>query len=170
MKVSDEGPVSNLEFQVSSGLPEERSNLKYILIASAAIVVIVATVIIVSRWRPASSPAAAALTPEQKAYLASIEFSGARMSAATNFLGQRVIYLDAEVANRGARAVKQVDLQTEFTDMLGQVILRDQARIFPPASLPLKPGETRAFQLFFDRIPSDWNQAPPRMAALSVEF
>ena len=146
------------------------SNLKFILIAAAAIVVIVAIAIILSRLRPSGSPAAIAPTPEQKAYLPNIEFSDAKMSAATNFLGQRVIYLDAEVANRGTRSVKQVELQMEFTDMLGQVILRDRARIFPPASLPLKAGATRAFQLFFDRIPAEWNQAPPRMTALRVEF
>ncbi len=154
-KSGETNPVFHLEFPVSIGLPEERPNLKYILIAAAAIVVIVAVIIVVSRLRPASAPAAAVLTPEQNAYLASIEFTGAKMSAATNFLGQRVIYLDAEVANRGTRAVKQVELQMEFTDVLGQVILRDRARIFPPASLPLKPGETRAFQLFFDHMPAE---------------
>jgi hypothetical protein len=58
----------------------------------------------------------------------------------------------------------------EFTDLLGQVILRENLKIFPPASPPLKPGETRDFQLFFDRIPSDWNQSPPRITPVSVRF
>lgn len=164
------GPVSNFEFPFSSGLPEERSNLKYFIIAAAAVLVLLAIAIVATRHRSGSGPAQAELTPEQKNYLANITFSDAKMSAATNFLGQRVIYLDAQISNRGTRAVKQVEVSLEFTDVLGQVILRERAGVFPPASLPLKAGETRAFQLFFDRMPSDWNQAPPRITPLSVQF
>lgn len=164
------GSNSNVELPVLGGLPEDRSNLKFILIAAAAIVVVVAIAIVYSRMRPSNSTETLAPTPEQKAYFSNIEFSGAKMSAATNFLNQRVIYLDAEVANRGARAVKQVEVQMEFTDVMGQVILRDRARIFPPAALPLKAGETRPFQLYFDNMPGAWNQAPPRMTTLGVEF
>jgi hypothetical protein len=81
-----------------------------------------------------------------------------------------VIYLDAQISNQGMRTVKQVEAKMEFMDLLGQVILRDQVKIFPPASLPLKPSETRAFQLFFDHVPSEWNQAPPRITTVSVQF
>jgi hypothetical protein len=92
------------------------------------------------------------------------------MSAATNFLGQRVIYLDAQISNAGAREVKQVEISMDFTDLMGQVILRERAGVFPPASMPLKAGETRDFQLYFDRIPSSWNQAPPRITVVSVQL
>ena len=169
-ETEDHGPVSSFEFPVSSGLPEDRSNLKYFIIGIAAIIVMVAIAIVATRQRSSGTSSQAEITPEQKSYLANISFAGAKMSAASNFLGQRVIYLDAEVSNRGTRAVKQVEMSMEFTDVLGQVILRERAGIFPPASLPLKAGETRAFQLFFDRIPSDWNKTPPRITPVSVQF
>jgi hypothetical protein len=168
--IEDRGSVSNFEIAVSSGLPEDRSNLKYFLMGVAAIMVMVAIAIVVTSHRPGSASVQADLTPEEKRYLADLSIAGAKMSAATNFLGQRVIYLDAQVSNRGTRAVKQVDISMEFTDVLGQVILRERAGIFPPASLPLQAGETRDFQLFFDRIPSDWNQAPPRITPVAVQF
>ena len=168
---SDEADrVSNFQFQVSSAPADGRSSLKYFLIAAVAIGVVVAIAIVASRTRSGSPSAEAELTPEQKNYLANISFSDAKMSAATNFLAQRVIYLDAQISNRGTRAVKQVEISMDFTDVLGQVILRERAGVFPPASLPLKPGETRDFQLFFDRIPSDWNQAPPRITPVAVRF
>jgi hypothetical protein len=169
-KNEDPKPVSNFEFPVSSGLPEGRSNLKYFIIAAVVVLILLAIAIVASRAPSGNSSAAAELTPEQKDYLANIGFAGAKMSAATNFLGQRVIYLDAQISNRGTRVVTQVETKMEFTDLLGQVILRENNKIFPPASLPLKPGETRDFQIFFDRIPSDWNQAPPRITPVSVRF
>jgi hypothetical protein len=148
----------------------ERPRLTSILAGAAALAVIVVIAIVVSRSGPESSSAQVELTPQEKEYLAHIRFSDARMSAATNFLGQRVIYLDAQISNQGHRSVKQVEAIMEFTDLLGQVIFREQARIFPPALLPLKSGETRDFQLFFDHIPSEWNQAPPRITVVSVQF
>jgi len=151
-------------------MAEERSTSTYILMAAAAIAVLVAIVIVATRPRPRGTQAGAALTPEQRNYLPNIAVSAAKMSAAENFLGQTVIYMDAQVSNQGTRAVKQVEIQMEFTDVFGQVILRDRGKVLPPNALPLKPGETRAFQLFFDRMPAEWNQAAPRIAVLSVHF
>jgi len=170
LRVEDQGSVSSFELPVSGGLAEDRSNLKYFIMGVAAVIVMVAFAIVATRHRPGSASSQAEITPEQKNYLANISFASAKMSAATNFLGQRVIYLDAEISNRGTRAVKQVEISMEFTDVLGQVILRERAGVFPPASLPLQAGETRAFQLFFDRIPSDWNQTPPRITPVTVQF
>lgn len=169
-KVEGQSPVPSFEFPVSSGLPADRASLKYFIMGVAAVIVMVALAIVVSRTRTRNSSTPAELTPEQKSYLSNLSFAGAKVSAATNFLEQRVIYLDAEVTNKGTRAVSQVEISMEFTDVLGQVILRERAGVLPPASLPLKAGETRAFQLFFDRMPSDWNQAPPRITPSSVQF
>jgi len=157
-------------FGQSSSVSSERPRLAYILAGAGALVVIVIITTLVLRSRQETSSRPVDLTPEQKEYLHQIQISGAKMSAATNFLGQRVIYLDAQVVNQGSRAVKQVGTQMDFTDILGQVIFREQAKVFPPAVLSLKPGETRDFQLFFDRIPSEWNQAPPRITVTAVEF
>ena len=166
----DQDPVSNFQFPVSDSPAGERPHLKYILIGAVAIAVLVIIATLISRSRPESSGARLKLTQEQKEYLPHVQISGAKMSAATNFLGQRVIYLDAQVSNKGPREVKQVMAKMDFTDLLGQVVFREQAGIFPPAMLPLKSGETRDFQLFFDNVPSVWNQAPPRITVTSVQF
>jgi hypothetical protein len=92
------------------------------------------------------------------------------MSAAENFLGHTVIYLDGQVSNRGNRAIRGLGIRMEFVDMLNQVVLRERAHPLNPRAPPLKPGETRAFRVTFEHLPLEWNQAAPTIAVESVEF
>lgn len=149
---------------------EQRSPYFYILIGAGIVLVLVAALIAMMRLRRSARSEAPPLTAEQKAYLEQIDFSELKMSAAKNFLGQRVIYLNGQVANLGSRAVSQIEVQLEFTDVYGQVVLREDATPLSPPTPPLTPGDTRAFQLFFDNMPADWNQAPPRITPISVAF
>lgn len=110
------------------------------------------------------------LTEGQKAYLPKIEFSDLQMSAAENFLGNTVYYLDGRVTNQGTKTARDAQVQLTFVDMLQQVVLRDTAHIITEQMLPLKPGETRSFRVGFDHLPADWNQAPPDVKAVDVEF
>jgi hypothetical protein len=110
------------------------------------------------------------LSEEQKAYLPKIEFSDLQMSAAENFLGDTVYYLDGRVTNRGTKTAQDVQVQLTFVDMLKQVVLRDTSHVITRQMPPLKPGETRSFRVGFDHLPADWNQAPPDAKALGVEF
>ena len=150
-------------------MADEQPTTVYILIAAAVIVAVVGVLILVTRPRsqPSSPPAVDA---EERAYLSQIVISDAHMSAAENFLGHTVIYLDGQVTNRGGRAVRQIEIQMEFVDMLSQVVLRDNAFPLKPPMTPLKPGETRAFQITFDRMPAEWNQAAPAITVKSVQF
>jgi hypothetical protein len=107
------------------------------------------------------------LSAEQKAYLPSLVFSDLRMSAAVNYLGDTVTYLDGSVTNKGAKAVRSLEVELNFVDMLSQVVLREDAH---PLSAALQPGETRPFRVSFDHMPAEWNQAPPRAKAVYVEF
>ena len=109
-------------------------------------------------------------TEEQKAYFRQLEFTDLHMSAAQNFLGDNVTYLDAQVRNAGTKAVRRLDLDLTFVDMLSQVILRERARPVSARTPPLKPGESRAFRVTFEHIPADWNQAPPTITPVYVQF
>jgi hypothetical protein len=142
----------------------------YILIAAGALAVIMAGTILLTRRGSTGEPRDPALSEEQEAYLNQIEVTDARMSAAENFLGNTVTYLDAVVANKGSREVKLVELELVFVDTFYQVVLRETARAVTRRTPPLKPGETRAFQVTFEHMPIEWNQAPPRITPVSVEF
>jgi hypothetical protein len=119
---------------------------------------------------PASpGPARPVPSAEQKAYFGSLEFTEPHMSAAENFLGDTVTYLDARVTNKGAKTVRQLDVELDFVDMLNQVVLRETAHPITQRA-PLQPGETRAFRVSFEHMPADWNQAPPTITPVYLEF
>jgi hypothetical protein len=111
-----------------------------------------------------------ALSADQQAYLALLDFADLRMSAATNFLGDTVTYLDGSVTNKGAKPVRRLDVELNFVDTLNQVVLRETAHPLADRTTPLGPGETYAFRVSFDHMPADWNQAPPSVRAVYVEF
>ena len=92
------------------------------------------------------------------------------MSAAVNFLGHTVTYLDGTVTNNGAKPVRRLDVELNFVDVLNQVVLRETAHPLADHAPPLQPGETHAFRVTFEHMPVDWNQAPPRAKAVYVEF
>ena len=89
-------------------MTEERPTRDYILVAAAVVAVIVAVLVLLARTGSRPSPTEARLSAEQKAYLPQIVITDARMSAAENFLGHTVTYLDAQVTNKGGKEVRQV--------------------------------------------------------------
>lgn len=151
-------------------MAEERSTSVYILVAAAALALVSAVVLLLIRSGSRPSRGVAALQEDQQAYFDQIAIADASMSAAENFLGDTVTYLDAKVTNKGTKAVRQLELELTFVDTLGQVVLRETARPVTPRMLPLKPGEMRAIQVSFEHMPMDWNQAAPAIRVRLVEF
>ena len=92
------------------------------------------------------------------------------MSAAENFLGATVTYLDAKVTNKGSKTLNRLDIDLTFVDTLNQVVLRERAHPVTPRTAPLPAGESRAFHVTFERMPVDWNQAVPAMMPVYVQF
>lgn len=146
-----------------------RSVTVWILIAAAALAALVGGTVLLRR---SSLPAGAhpPLGSEEKAYLSKIAVTDARMSAAENFIGDTITYLDARITNQGEKTVRGVELRLEFVDTLGQVVLRDMAHPVTPRMPALGPGKTRPFRVSFDHMPADWNQAPPRITPTYVRF
>lgn len=151
-------------------MAEDRTNAVLILLAAAALAVIVATFALTRRSAAPPAPPKPALTEDEKAYAQNLVVSDARMSAARNFLGDTVVYLDARVTNKGPKAVRRLELGLVFVDTLNQVVLRETARPITLRTPPLRPGETRSFQVTFERMPADWDEAPPVMAPIVVNF
>jgi hypothetical protein len=146
------------------------SILIIILVVSVVLAAFVA-VFVIQRHHVVTRPAAVAaarppLSDEQKAYLGLLAFADFHMSAAANFLGDTVTYLDGRVTNQ----VRTLDVELNFVDTLNQVVLRETAHPLADRATPLQPGETKAFRVTFEHMPVDWNQAPPTVKAVYVEF
>ena len=115
---------------------------------------------------PAAQPAP---TQEAEAYLPNLGMADLRLSAEENFLGQQVTYVDGALSNQGDRTIRQLKLRLYFQDVLNQVILQ-QDRDIIQAGLPLPPGESREFRLYFDHIPDSWNRQVPQFQLVGMEF
>jgi hypothetical protein len=63
-----------------------------------------------------------------------------------------------------------VELELTFRDPWGQVVLKEKGWPVSRRTTALAAGETRSFQLAFENMPVEWNQAPPRVAVRRVEF
>lgn len=120
---------------------------------------------------PPVPPQLPPLSAEAKTYLSQIEISPPQLSRWQNYLGQTVTYLDATLSNRGPRTLLALELTIEFHDAYRRVVLRETlrpigaSRISPAdrRSVPLPPGQTRAFRASFEHIPADWDGLPPQI-------
>jgi hypothetical protein len=163
--------VENLKLEIQNPeSPRGRSTGLVIAVVAAALGVILGTVVWLAHTRSTHSQQLIAPTGEERAYLQHIVISDAKVSAATNFLGDMVTYVDAKMTNTGTKPVRQLDLQLEFSDMLNQVVLRETTHPLTRHMPPLAPGETRGFRTTFERMPAEWNQAPPAITPAALHF
>jgi hypothetical protein len=117
---------------------------------------------------------------EPSAYAANLTFSDLKASAAQNFAGATVSYLDGTITNTGNQTVIHAMVQVTFKDDMGQTAQREELpihvlRIGGPYDeavdlnmSPLAPGQTRPFRLIFENISSQWNHAYPDMRVTQV--
>ena len=96
--------------------PEERSSNWLPIVFGVVLVVVV--VVIASLLLRTDSKIANAADP----YAANMKFSDMKMSAAENFVGATVTYLDGTVTNTGDKTVSHAVVRVSFKDSLGQVV------------------------------------------------
>jgi hypothetical protein len=152
---------------------EPDSSRRTIAIAVAAVIVISIVGAFLMRGQPkgASGP---------PAYAASLKFSDFKMSAAENFVGATVNYVDGTVANSGGETVTHVVVEVTFKDNMGQLAQREEIPLqvlktdgpYPEAVdfsvSPLAPGQSKPFRLTFEGISTQWNRQYPEIQIAAV--
>ena len=113
-------------------------------------------------------------------YLASVKLSDFKMSAAENFIGATVSYIDGTITNASDKTVTHAVVEVTFKDDTGQLAQRDEVPIqvvrnngayTEPVDLtvaPLGPGQSQPFRLTFERISTQWNRQYPEMRVTDV--
>jgi hypothetical protein len=154
--------------QPTLGADERETNWRAIGIGVAMVVAIVIILLLISRTQqkaPSGPPA----------YAANIKFSDLKMSAAENFVGATVSYIDGTVTNAGNQTVTHAVAEVTFKDSIGQLAQRETVPLrvlrtsgpYPEAvdlSLaPLAPGQSKPFRLTFEGISAQWNQEYPEI-------
>ena len=110
------------------------------------------------------------LTPEAKSYVSNLKLAGVELKANESYFGQTVVEITGQITNSGGRELKRVDLYCVFYDAYNHVVLREPVSIVRAREGVLTPGETRAFRLPFDNLPSSWNQAMPQLVIGQILF
>ncbi len=106
----------------------------------------------------------------EQAYVSNLQIENLALSRAENFLNQEVTTLAGGVTNAGNLPLSNVELTVEFSDQLGQVVLRESRAVFAPQTPPFAPGEHRNFEISFEHIPSSWNIQQPLVRVSGIRF
>ncbi len=154
--------------------PEQsESNMRPILIGVALVVVVVGVIVLLTRAAP-KGPAA------PPPYAGNIKLSDVKMSAAENFVGASVTYIDGNVTNAGDKSVIRIIVHVVFKNSMDQVAQVEDVPLrvmqtngpYPDAvdllTSPLTPGQSKPFRLTFEHISADWNQAYPELQISDV--
>jgi hypothetical protein len=101
-------------------------------------------------------------------------------SAAQNFVGATVSYIDGTVTNTGGKTVTHAVLQITFKDDMGQTAQREETplRVLRTGGpydeavdlnrSPLAPGQNKPFRLTFENISAQWNHAYPDLQIVQL--
>lgn len=113
-------------------------------------------------------------------YIAKLKLSDFKMSAAQNFIGATVSYVDGTITNTGDRTVTHVVVEVNFEDSMGQLaqredlplrVVRSNGAYEEPVDLsaaPLAPGQSEPYRLTFDSISAQWNHQYPDITITDV--
>lgn len=143
------------------------------LIAGAAMLILLGAVFLVFHDAPKK-------TGGPPPYAVNLKLSDFKMSAAENFVGATVSYVDGTVTNTGSQNVTHVEANVVFKDDLGQVVQNESVALkvlkttgpYPEAvdlrSAPLGPGQSQPFRLTFESISAQWNRQYPEIRVSDV--
>ena len=153
---------------------EERDSSRLIIVM--AVVVVMAIALIVALLLRSQPKAASGPPP----YAANLKLSDFKMSAAENFVGATVSYVDGTVLNSGNKTVTRIMVQVNFKDDMGQLAQREEIPMqalktdgpYPEAVdfsvSPLGPGQSKLFRLTFESISAQWNHQVPEILVTDV--
>lgn len=108
--------------------------------------------------------------PPEQAYAPKLQIENLTLSAAENFLHQEVTTLAGSITNPGDQPLDNVEVTIEFSDQLGQVVLRETRELFTSPSPPFGPGERRDFEISFEHIPPSANVQQPAIRVSGILF
>jgi hypothetical protein len=155
-------------------LTEERDTSKLIIVIAVAVVIAVMLGLAFLLREPPK--AAKPVSP----YIASLKLSDFKMSAAENFIGATVSYIDGTVTNTSDKTVTHAAVEVVFKDEIGQLAQREEMPLsvlktsgaYPEAVsldvLPLAPGQSQTFRLTFESISAQWNHTYPEIKVTDV--
>lgn len=152
---------------------DTNSSRRTILVAVVAVMAVMVAIALLLREapKPASGP---------PPYAANLHLSDFKMSAAENFVGATVSYIDGTVTNADDKTVTHAVVEAVFKDDMGQIVQRETvplralktggpyAEAVDLSVSPLAAGQSQPFRLIFDSISAQWNRQYPEIRITDV--
>ncbi len=150
---------------------------RWVPLVIGAVIILAAVAAIIIFGRPAAKPAAPAVAP----YAENLRVSDLKLSAAENFVGGSVNYLDGKITNVGPKTVTAATVEVIFRNSMGQLVQSETQPLMlyhtglagfpdvaPLGAAPLTPNQTRDFRLTFEHISADWDHGYPELRLVQV--
>lgn len=156
---------------------EEPRNWTPIIVGLVLVVIVVAGIAVIGRNRT-SGPA------EAHPYSEQLRLGEIRLSAADNFVGSTMTYLDVPVTNAGDKTIVGGQLQAEFKNNMGELVQKETlplhvlqqnqlggyADVVDVSMSPLGPGQTKTFRMTLEHVSSDWDRSYPALKFLNLKL
>jgi len=164
----------------TSNQPEKRGrNWLPFAIGLVAVLIVVAIIVGLTRHKGGGST-----TAESNPYVTKLQFSSPKMSAAENYVGGTVTYLDVNISNTGEMWLTGGSMKLTFRNAMGQVVqtetiplhvlVQNQMGGYPDlvdlARSPLGPGQSCTVRMTLEHISTDWNQHYPEMLLVNLDL
>jgi hypothetical protein len=163
-------------FSPAKSEPPER-NWTPFLIGLVAVVVAVGIIVVLTRNKGSAMP-------EINPYASKLTISDAKVSAAENYVGGTVTYLDATVTNTGNKELVGADMNLVFKNTMNQVVQKETLplHILVPNPLagypdlldlsrsPIGPGQSKVVRMTLEHISADWDQTAPAMQLVDLKL
>jgi hypothetical protein len=157
--------------------PDQKGNWVPLLVGLLAVVAAVGAILFFSRHQPAT-------TQQPNPYAQKLQLSAIKLSAAENYVGGTVTYLDFNITNTGEKTLLGADVHAEFKDTMGQVVQKEtlplhmlvenQLAGYPDlvdmSRAPIGPGQTKTVRLTLEHISDQWNQSYPQMELVNLKL
>jgi hypothetical protein len=157
--------------------PDQKRNWVPALIGLVTVITAVAAILLFSRHqKPAST--------EPNPYAENLKLSDIKLSAAENYMGGTVTYLDFNITNTGDHALVGADVHAEFKNSLGEIVQKEtlplhvlvenQLAGYPDlvemSRAPIGPGKTKTVRIALEHISDDWDRSYPQMELVDLKL
>lgn len=121
---------------------------------------------------------------QSDAYASTLKLSDMKLSAAENYMGGTVTYLDVNITNTGDKTLSGAQVHAIFKNSMDQVVQTETLPVhvlvenkmggYPDlvdlSRNPIAPGQSRTLRITLEHISSDWNQTAPEMQLVNLKL
>lgn len=157
--------------------PNQERNWVPMIVGLVAVIVAVGAILFFGRHRTSTG---AGPNP----YAQQLKLSAIKLSAAENYMGGTVTYLDFKITNSGEKALVGAQVSAQFTNSIGEIVQKEtiplhvlvenQLAGYPDlvdmSRAPIGPGQTKTVRITLEHISDDWDRSYPQMELVDLKL